>query len=227
MSPGEALAMGFVDEVREKLKAVAKLDITKFDMNKEEVKGQFEAFGSKLDAIMAKLFPKNVVQITLADGSTVNSSAATPEEVVGSTLTDEAGAPIPPGEVETADGQVLEIVEGGVVQSAAPKTEDKKGDAEKMAALEKENAALKEQLAQASQKAESEAKVTAKEMGEFKNQVKELKDALESLKTKTFGDETVPVDAPDKKYKNEKTIDPMLEIMAQQMGQAYLSSRKY
>lgn len=225
MSPGEALAMGFVDEVREKLKAVAKLDLTKFDMTKEEVKGGFEAIGAKIDAIMAKLFPKNAVQITLADGTMVTSSAATPEEVVGSTLTDEAGAPLPPGEVETADGQVLEIVEGGVVQSAAPKTEDKKGDAEKMSALEKENAALKEQLAQASQKAEAEAKVVAKEMGEYRNQMTELKNTLETLKNQTFGDPSVPQDANGKKYANEKQIDPMIEAMAQSMGQAFTTSR--
>lgn len=225
MSPGEALAMGFVDEVREKLKAVARLDVKQFtDMTNEDVKGKFEAIGSKLDALMDRLFPKNVVEITLADGSMVQSSAATPEEIVGSTLTDETGAPLPPGEVETADGQVLEIVEGGVVQSAMPKTEDKKGEADKIKALEQENATLKEQLAQASQKAEAEAKIAAQTMGEFKNQMKELKDSLEAIKNTTIGSDEVPQDAPDKKFTN-KQIDPMLDVMARQLGQAYKTSR--
>lgn len=223
MAPGEALAMGFVDEVREKLKAVAKMDLTKFNDMTNEQKGVLEALGAKIDALFNALKPKNMVEVTLADGSIVQSSAATPEEIVGSTLTDEAGAPLPPGPVTTADGLELVIVEGGVVQSAEPKMEDKENDVEaKIKALEQENAALKQQLAD-TQKAEAETKVQAKELSEFKNQVKELKNTLEQIKNETFGDKEVPQDAPDKTQGKE--VDPMIERMKQVYFDAYKSSR--
>jgi ATP-dependent Clp protease protease subunit len=220
MSPGEALAMGFVDEVREKLKAVAKWDLNKFNMTKDEVKGGFEAIGSKIDAIMARLFPKNMVEVTLADGSKVISSAETVEEIVGSTLTDEAGQPIPAGQVETAEGIVLVVGESGVVQSATPKTEDKEDPLKK---LEEENNALKQQLAEALKATETQAQATAKAFSEFKNEVKDLKASLEKIKNETFGDAEVPTDAPDKTV--EKEVDPLLDAMARTMGQAYLTSR--
>jgi hypothetical protein len=225
MSPGEALAMGFVDEVREKLKAVAKLDLKQFtDMTKEEAKGWFESVGAKLDAIMNKISPKNMVEVTLADGSIVQSSADTPDALAGSTITDETGAPLPPGQVKTADGQVLTIAEGGVCQTVTPKTEDK---VDPLKALQDENAALKQQLAEALKTTETQAQATAKMMSEFKNEVKTLKASLDQIKNETFGDKEVPSDAPDKTTQKEKTIDPMLEMMAQQMGTAYISSRKY
>lgn len=221
MSPGEAMAMGFVDEVREKLKAVAKWDLNKFnDMTKEEVKGGFEALGSKLDALMNKLFPKNMVEVTLADGTVVASSAETIEEIVGSTLTDEAGQPIAPGTVETAEGVVLTIAEGGVVQSATPKTEDKADPVKK---LEEENASLKQQLAEALKATEVQAQAQAKTISEFRNEVKELKASLDKIKNETVGDKEVPADAPDKT--TEKQVDPLLDVMARTMGQAFITSR--
>lgn len=225
MSPGEALAMGFVDEVREKLKAVAKWDLNKFsNMTKEEVKGGFEAIGSKIDALMAKLFPKNMVEVTLADGTVVMSSAETAEELVGSTLTDEAGQPIPAGQVETAEGIALVIGEGGVVQSATPKTEAKEEEkADPVKKLEEENAALKQQLAEAMKATETQAQAQAKAISEFKNEVKALKTSLDQIKNETFGEKEVPQDAPDKT--TEKEVDPLLDAMARTMGQAYLTSR--
>lgn len=223
MSPDEALAMGFVDEVREKLKAVAKFNPKYNNDMTNEQKGVLEALGAKIDALFNALKPKNMVEVTLADGSIVQSSAATPEEIVGSTLTDEAGAPLPAGEVTTADGLVLVLAEGGVVQSAEPKMEDKEDDVQaKIKALEQENAALKQQLAD-TQKAEAETKVQAKELSEFKNQVKELKNTLEQIKNETFGDKEVPQDAPDKTQGKE--VDPMIERMKQAYFDAYKSSR--
>jgi ATP-dependent Clp protease protease subunit len=224
MSPGEALAMGFVDEVREKLKAVASIDINKFknDMN-NETKGALEAFGAKLDAFINSLKPKNMVEIPLADGTVVMSSAETAEAVVGSTLTDEMGVPVPDGQVETADGLVL-VIAGGVVASADPKVEDKTDDVQaKIQALEQENAALKEQLAQAGKSTEEAKAVTAKAVSEFKN----LKDSFDELKSKTFGDQSVPQDAPDKKFDNKQEVDPLLEQMAHSLGRAFTTSRKH
>lgn len=223
MSPSEALAMGFVDEVREKLKAVAKWDSNKIkDM--DENKSFFEGLGSKLDTILAKLSPKNMVEIVLADSSVVMSSAPTPEEVVGSTLTDEAGAPIPAGQVETADGQVITVGDGGVVQTMAPKTEEPMEDAKK---LKEENEALKKQLAEANASIEASKQATeaqTKQLAEVKNEVSEMKKTFEALKNTTVGDKSVPADAADKKIDAEQE-DIQLLAMAERLGKAFTSSR--
>lgn len=223
MSPGEALAMGFVDEVREKLKAVAKWDLQKINNMDENQKGIFEAIGSKLDAIMAKLSPKNMVEVTLADGTVAMSSAATAEELVGSVLTDEAGAVIPDGVVETADGLVVTIA-GGKVASVEPKTEEApEEDANK---LKEENAALKQQLAEANAAiaaSKQTAEASTQQLEVIKNEVSELKKTFKALKDTTVGDKEVPGDAHDKT--TEKEVDPLLEAMARTMGQAYITSR--
>lgn len=230
MSPTEALAMGFVDEVREKLKAVARLD-KQIDMTKEQ-EGWFASIGAKLDALLKKNI-KNV-DVTMADGSTVTSSAETIDELAGSTLTDEAGQPLPPGQVETAEGLVLTVAEGGLCQSATPKTEanaePKKEDPKvpseeekKMAALVQENEALKAQIAESQKKTEAEAKVVAENQKEFTNKLKELKAELDKVSKQTFGDKTVPQDAPDKT--DGKEVDPQIMAMAGSYFQSFKTSR--
>jgi len=76
MSPAEALAMGFIDEVQDKLKAVAKIN-PNFKMEntvtREEVEGLFTKMGEKIDKFFARF--KNSVQIALADGSMATSDA--------------------------------------------------------------------------------------------------------------------------------------------------------
>lgn len=231
MSPSEALAMGFVDEVQEKLKAVAKWDFTKFKnedmtntLTKEEAKGMFEAFGNKLDAFFKKF--KNAVTITLADGSIINSDAPTVDAIVGSMLTDEQGNPLPAATYETADGLALVVDASGKVVSADPIAADKAGKpSDEVAKLQAEIATLKEQLA--SQAKNSEAQVAqvaaaAKENAEFKNLILTLKNDFDKLKNETIGDATPPKDAPDKGKATQR--DPQLEAMAF-LGEAFLSRK--
>lgn len=228
MSPIEAKAMGFVDDVQEKLKAVAKMDLKKFnDMeNKDEVKGMLESFGKKLDAFFDKFKVKNVA-LTLADGSIIQSDSPDAETVVGSTVTDEQGTPLPDGTYPTADGLAL-VVAGGKVQSADPVMEDKKDDP---AALKAEIEQLKQQLAAQTQAVADQNKVVAeqseivKAAAKAKADFKALQDEFNKMKNETFGDPTPPIDAPDKKEAGKKTVDPMLEAMERTMGQAFKTSR--
>ena len=235
MSPQEAKAMGFIDGVQEKLKAVAKWDINKFEnmnLTKEEAKGFFEDLGKKLDNLASKFKAVQVeaknVAVTLADGSIINSDAADPNAIVGSNVTDEQGAPLADGTYETADGLAL-VVSGGVVQSADPTTP---GEGEEMAKLKQENEALKQQLA-AQTKAVSEQKTAvqavAKQVTEFKNVAEELKAVkkqLDDLKNSTIGDTTPPV-IVDHQEAGKQERNPMIEAVARTMGEAYITSRNY
>jgi ATP-dependent protease ClpP protease subunit len=222
MSPDEALAMGFVDEVRQRLKAVAKLDTKKYmdTVTKKEVEGMFAKFGEKMDGFFARFKPKNIA-VTLADGSTVNSDAADPSALVGSHLTDEQGAPLPPGTYETGDGYALVITDDqGTVVSADPITADKKDDA---SALKKENEALKQQIAQMTQEAnasKNEVAAVAKQMATFKN---EMNAELEKIKNQTFGDQTIPIDGVNK-TKQAEPKNPMIEAIAGSLYEAYKTS---
>lgn len=230
MSPQQAKAMGFVDEVQEKLKAVAKWDYNKIkNMEKEKEENVFDKFFAKLDKFFdSKLKEvKNAVTVALADGSQIQSDADTPDNLVGSTLTDETGATLAAGTYETADGISLVVDDSGKVVSADPIMNDAKDDTvAKLAALEQENATLKQQLAEANTKAQAEAKTTAKKDAEFKNILSEVRAEVEKLKNQTFGDAKPPVDAPDKKFKNEVETDPMLDAMAHTLGQAFITSRR-
>lgn len=229
MSPSEALAMGFVDEVRDKLKAVARFNpqfknIEMEQMTKEEQKGWFENIGKKLDEVMRKF--RNAVTITLADGSVINSDAADPNSIVGSTLTDEAGAPLVAGTYETMDGIALVVADGGKVTSADPIVEDAKDDtAAKLAALEAENATLKQQLAEKAQAVAAQVTAQAKTTAEFKNALEEVKGELEKIKNTTFGDTSVPIDATNKKEAQQTQRDPQLDAMAATLGNAFVTSR--
>lgn len=188
-------------------------------ITRTEAEGMFKTLGEKIDSFLNKFSKvKNMVELALADGTLVQSSAATPEEVVGSTITMPDGSPAPDGMHETADGYVLTIA-GGVVTEYGPKAEDKKDET---AALKEEIAALKAQLEaktnEASQAVEAKSVIEASLKAEFSN----LKNELETIKKTTFGDTEVP--KKNEKFQDkgaeEKPHDPM-----SQMWEAFKTSR--
>lgn len=222
MSPAEALKMGFVDAVQEKLKAVAKIKLKMENtLTKEEALSFFDKMDKKIDKFLSKIF-KNAVQIALADGTMATSDAATPDALVGSSIIGGDGQPLPDGPTETADGYVITVA-GGKCTDYEPVNADAKGnDKAALETLQKENAALKEQLAAKNAEATKAVAATAKVEAEFKNEFKALKAELEELKTKTFGDNTPP--DKDPKFRNDgdtqKPFDPMDEL-----AEAFISSR--
>lgn len=221
MSPDEALAKGFIDEVRDKLKAVAKFT-TKFkDMDntvtREEVEGLFTKMGEKIDKFFARF--KNSVQIALADGSMASSDAATPEALAGSSITGADGSPLADGEYETADGYAI-TVKSGKVETYEPLMADKTNP--DVAALEKKVADLTAQLATKTNEATQAVQAQAKIENQFNADFKNLKNELEEIKKRTFGDSTPPATNP-KFIDNgnvERPFDPMAEL-----GDSFISSR--
>lgn len=147
---------------------------------------------------------------------------------MGSTLTGPDG-PLADGTYETADGYAI-VVADGKVASMEPMTPN---EGEEMAKIKQENETLKKQLAEATQTVAQSTEVikaAAKQAVEFKNaadEVKTLKNELEKLKNMTFGDDKVPVDATNKTDIQNNVKDPMVEAMAQTMGAAYTSSRRF
>lgn len=210
MSPSEALAMGFIDGVQEKMKAVAKFKpIIDMSMTKQEAEGLFKSLGEKIDSFFNKMTKVKNVELALADGTLVQSTAATPEEIMGSTITMPDGTPAPDGQYETADGQVITVA-GGVVTAYEPKMEDVQPDS--MEELKKQIAALQAQLAE-KENAATEAKAKATEAvkekeaitASLKAEFTNLKNELETLRSKTFGDSTPPDTDPSFKDKEDKT----------------------
>ena len=223
MSPAEALAMGFIDEVQDKLKAVAKLDTTKFNMEntltREEAEGLFKKMGDRMDKFFASFKIKNSVQIALADGSMATSDAATPEELVGSSIVGADGNPLPDGPAETADGYQITVAAGKVTEYQPLMADNK----DQVAQLQQQVADLTAQLATKSNEATQAVQATAKLETKFSNEFKALKQELEEMKSKTFGDDTPP--AKDPNFKNDKgqatkSHDPMID-----MWNAYTTSR--
>jgi ATP-dependent Clp protease, protease subunit len=232
MSPSEAEAMGFVDEVREKLKAVAKFN-QKFSMEsitKEEAKGLFEALGNKIDKLFKASIKAKNLDISLADGTTVTSDAADPSAILNSNVTDAKGAPLADGDYETADGFEMEV-QGGIVTAYDPLMNDKTKPAaapdmqKQVAALSEAVAALQAQLGATKNEAQAAIEAKAKIEAEAKAgsaEFKALKAELEELKTKTFGDDSkiaVSKKFVDRIQVNENA-DPMDEL-----AQAWITSR--
>lgn len=233
MSPEEAKAMGFVDDVREKLKAVAKFDPKKFNMEdkpltKQEIEGLFTKFGAKIDKFMDKFKAKNL-DITLADGTVVTSDAADPSGILNSNITDATGAPLADGDYETQDGFEIEVA-GGIVTAYDPLMNDKTKSAnpdmqKQIAEMQKAIADLQGQLGTAKNEAAEVLKAKTALEADAKATVegfKALKVELEEIKTKTFGDDSQIT--KNKKFIDRIVVDPNGDPM-DELAQAFISSR--
>lgn len=215
MTADNAKELGFIDESVDAIKAVAKIDVSKF---KNEMKNQKEVEG--LMARITNLFKgsklKNEAVETLADG-TVIVVLTDDGDWTGKQVMYESGEPLPSGDHTLASGKVI-IVEDGVI------TEVK--DKEVIEDQEVEN--LSQELEAANKKvAESEARATAAEAKavKFENKIKALEKEFIALKEetlKTFGDQSKPnVKGASFKNKSENdNYDPMGDDMLK-----YIKSR--
>lgn len=217
MSPQEAMAMGFVDNVQEKLKAVARWEETNTNMEaaltKEEAKGMFDTFAASLAKMFApKAQFKNQVSLTLEDGTEVMVMTETVEDIVGKQVQKADGSALPPGQHNTQDGQTLTVDANSTITEAIPMANQN----DEVAKLKEENAALKQQLeASATASQEAVQKEVAKVTNAMQAQFKNLSKQFEDLKTKTFGEEGGAVTEEDNKkqtsFKNkeDRPHDPM------------------
>lgn len=219
MSPSEALSLGFVDAVQEKMKVAARMDVNKFNMEaaltKEEAKGMFDGLLAKMSKMATSLIKfKNAVTLTLEDGTIVSVMAENPEGIAGAQITLEDGTPVPAGTYQTQDGLQITVDAESKITEAEPMANTKEND--EVAKLKEENAALKQQIEASTKTAEENvkkevAKVTASMTSQFAN----LKKEVEAMKAKTFGDESAVVTEEDngKDFKNQgRPEDPMVQL---------------
>jgi ATP-dependent protease ClpP protease subunit len=123
MTADQAVALKFATKkAPSKIKAFAQL---KTNMaNTTESVGQ--KFGKLLDMMLgstpapAAAAAKALVPLVMEGGMKLVSSAEDPNNLVGSTITDEAGQPVQDGEMKLTDGRILVIAQGKVTEVKTP-----------------------------------------------------------------------------------------------------------
>lgn len=226
MSAQEAKQRGFVDEVHDKLKAVAYIDTNKFNMSKE--KTLVSILNDGLAEIKNLLIGKeesvkNMATVTLEDGRVVmvgtESENPTPEEMVGASIVLEDGTPLEDGVFVVATGAQITVAGGVITEAVEIEAEPSESDqlkakiAELEAALQAKDAAV----------AESENKIEAqnKTIKTFKASVEKLEAKINEFSNITVGDPNGPKDAPNKQIDEPKGYDPMASWF-----DAYKTSRR-
>jgi ATP-dependent protease ClpP protease subunit len=217
LTADEAEKMGFIDESVDAIKAVAKVDLNKFKMEKTT---GWESIKSFLGLKKVKEAIKNQFTETLADG-TVIYVMSDDENWTGKQVVTESGEPIAPGEHELASGKILVVGDGSVItevkEGAAP--EDKQQNEEmdnKIKELESQLAeakAAKEKAVADAEAAKTEASVQKAATAKIENRVHDMEKkylALAEQLGKTVGDTSAPPKGPVVKNANEDVVhDPL------------------
>lgn len=209
----DALSMGFVDEVQDAIKAVAKVDLTNFKME-----SKYKELATRFKNFVGLTKIKNEFTETLQDG-TIIIVMSEDEDWTGKQVVYEDGSPLPDGDHTLASGKVISVA-GGVISSV------KEGSAENNENEEMDNKIkeLEAQLAEA-QAAKTAAEASAKALEakattaeakatRFENRATLIEKEFISLKeefTKTVGDTSnVEVDTRIRNGSNtDAKRDPM------------------
>jgi ATP-dependent Clp protease protease subunit len=206
----EAQSMGFVDDVQDALKAVAKVDLKTFKMENKET-WLSKAFKNLLG--LSKI--KNQFTETLQDG-TIILVMSEDEDWTGKQVIYEDGTPVPAGDHVLASGKTITVDDQSIitqVTEAAPV--DNKNEEEEM---QKENKIkeLEAKLAEANEalaKAQSTATTEAAKSAKFENRMADVEGKylkLQEEMQKTFGDKTEPAKGPTyKASQDQQEEDPM------------------
>lgn len=204
---------GFVDDVQDAIKAVARIDLNQVKKMEKE---------TFLKSVIKNLFGskkfKNEFKETLQDG-TVVVVMSEDGDWTGKQVVTEAGEPLPPGDYQLASGKVISVGENSTIAEVkdtptAENNEDMskiKELEEKLAASEQARAAAEGKVAEAAQTAVQQ-QATAK----FENSIKELQKKIqeqEEALAKTVGQ--MPPLGAGPVFKNSKgenaSYDPMGE----------------
>lgn len=229
LGPDEAKQMGFVDEVEEVLKAVAKADYHKYQDMKD--KNTILAFAGEFMNKVKSLLNPVAATLTLSDGTKIN---APDEDWTGQPVTKEDGSPLPPGDYTLEGGATFSVDENGNATSSptepASASAEPTKEPENDMKLKEENEQLKARVTElesalqarndASAKLESDkVKLEAKAKGledKLNVQVKALSDELRKFKETTVGDDSPPPKAINQPQVNQHTgIDPMQKFFEQ------------
>ncbi len=216
MTANEAKQRGFVDEVHEKLKAVAYIDTTKIKMSKEKNKFS-EIMERGFAEIKALLNPKNMATLTLENGAVIivgtETETPTPDEMVGAMVTMEDGTPLEDGVYKLVEGVEITVSMGKIdaaVSAPAPQTQpEEEVDVDALKAKIAELEAALSAKDSAIENKEAEIKAANKTINKFKASVETLEAKYNEIKNITAGDNTPPIDVP--KTDTEAVFDPMAE----------------
>jgi ATP-dependent protease ClpP protease subunit len=211
----EAVERGFADEVVDAIKAVAKVDLTKFTMKKND------SLWAKFTN-MLQMF-KNAFTETLANGQVIVVESED-EDWTGKKVMYEDGTPVPAGDHELATGKVISVDDTSTITlvKEAPAPADKQQSEE----MDNKIKELEAQLAEAkSAKETAEAALTTAQAtatqatakaAKFENRVSAIEKEFLKLKEEagqTVGDKKDPKKGPV--FKNtstqDETYDPMGE----------------
>ena len=225
LTPLQAKEMGFVDEVREELKAVAVADFKKYQYMKDKKTflSLVDDFANKVKAIWN---PKAEVSETLADG-TVIKVQTDDAEWTGKGVTLEDGSALPPGVYTLSSGATFTVDESGTItekkEAEAKEPEQQAEEPENDMKLKEENEALKAKIVELESalqaRTATEAKLQAK-ASDLENklnvQVKALSAELKKFQETTVGDDTPPAKAINQPAPNQAgTEDPMKKLFGQ------------
>lgn len=198
MSAKEALEHGFIDEIREPLRAVA-LGKTK-QIKMENI---FDNFGKKLAKLMRDAFKPQNLELKLTDGTAIFVETEDGDLVGKMVYIGESVAPA--GEHTLEDGRVIVVSEEGMITEVKEPSSAEDKMKEEIAALKAELSAIK---------AEKEAEV-AKNQKAF-NAMQELQKEFQALKQKTVGKDQPPKDEPNK-GENKKVINAHMAELEQEL----------
>lgn len=211
----EAEQFGFADEVVDAIKAVAKVDLTKFTMKKNE------SLWAKFTN-MLQMF-KNAFTETLADGRVIVVESED-EDWTGKKVMYEDGTPVPAGDHELATGKVISVDDTSTITlvKEAPAPADKQQSEEmdnKIKELEAQLAeakGAKETAEAALASAKQEATQATAKAAKFENRVSAIEKEFLKLKEEagqTIGDKKSPGKGPVFKNTSSQNdnYDPMGE----------------
>lgn len=214
LTSDEALSKGFVDDVQDALKAVARIDLNQVKKMEKE---------KWLQSVVKNLFGskkfKNEFKETLQDG-TVIIVMSEDGDWTGKQVVTEAGEPLPPGDYQMASGKVISVGENSTIAEVkdAPAAENKEEDMSKIKELEEKLAASEQARAAAEAKAGEAAQTAVQQATDkFENSFKALEERLkqqEQQLSKTVGE--MPPLGAGPVFKNSKgenvAYDPMGEF---------------
>lgn len=217
LTADQAEELGFIDESVDAIKAVAKLDLNNFNMEKKK-----PTFWAALKSLLNTI--KNEAA-TLADGTVIEVLTEDGEWVGKQVMTADGNA-LASGEHPLVDGRVLVVGDGGIIsevrQAEAPADKQQNEEMDnKIKELETQLAeakAAKEAALATAEAAKSEAASANAKVSKFENKMTDLEKQFLELKeaaSKTIGDKTPPPAGPSFKNLNQQGVDPLDAYMYQ------------
>lgn len=232
LTADEAQQMGFVDESVDAIQAVAKVDFKQLKM--KESKNLRQRFIEAFNLVINKV--TNSFTETLADGRAVIVESED-ENWTGKMITLETGEPLPAGSYPLKSGKVLTVDANSTItqitEAPTPGTDNEMEDKIKQLEAQLAEAKLAKETAEATaaaklteaqtaqQTAENRALKIEAKLTEFEKQFMEMKEQM----LKTVGTAPDAGKGPVIKNATDKVVDPMLEMMGADLGDAWLTSR--